>query len=356
MDTKKKNILILGTYKDLSSLAIINNQLNNFLTLKGFNVFQSENGENLNQRENFDAVITHNWPPIFKLDNFNQSKKFIILPWEYQLVPPKWVSPLNQLFDKIWVPSSFVKNSLKNSNVLSDKISIIPNGFDPKIFKRGECTFFKNLTKKRVKFLFVGGTIWRKGIDILLEAYCSTFSKYDDVSLIIKDFGANSFYLKQNYRERIDEIINATNSPEIIYINKNLESEALAELYNFSTSLVSPYRGEGFCMPVLEAMACGKATVVPKGGATDDFCKEETSFFIETTNIRHRFKEFDLGDKKIDVTTPKVKSLALILYQIYNDTEKALEKGDTAFNFVHQKYSWEMIGEIYFQELKNTLE
>ena len=51
-------------------------------------------------------------------------------------------------------------------------------------------------------FLFVGGTIARKGIDILLDAYTSQFTADDDVCLVIKDFGTDSFYKGQTCEER----------------------------------------------------------------------------------------------------------------------------------------------------------
>ena len=43
-------------------------------------------------------------------------------------------------------------------------------------------------TRKAVKFLFVGGTIHRKGIDVLLEAYRRAFTAQD-----MRDGFSNSF-------------------------------------------------------------------------------------------------------------------------------------------------------------------
>lgn len=45
----------------------------------------------------------------------------------------------------------------------------------------------------------------------------------------------------------------------------------MASLYAATHVLVAPYRGEGFCLPVLEAMAVGVCPIVPRGGPTDDF-------------------------------------------------------------------------------------
>ena len=42
-------------------------------------------------------------------------------------------------------------------------------------------------------------------------------------------------------------------------------------LYNIADLYISPYRGEGFNMPVLEAMSVGLPVLVSAGGSTDDF-------------------------------------------------------------------------------------
>ena len=43
---------------------------------------------------------------------------------------------------------------------------------------------------------------------------------------------------------------------------------------------VSPYRAEGFNLPVLEAIACGTPVIVTEGGATDDFCPDGVAYRI----------------------------------------------------------------------------
>jgi len=45
----------------------------------------------------------------------------------------------------------------------------------------------------------------------------------------------------------------------------------LPALYRAADVLVQPYRAEGFCLPALEALACGIPVIATAGGPTDDF-------------------------------------------------------------------------------------
>ncbi len=347
-------VYIYGECNIFSSLGIINKELLEQFSKKGLTVKNVSSIDEIDS--NNGIVITHSWPPNFKISKLKNFKKFIILPWEYELIPKDWVAPLNEIFDEIWVPSSFVKKSLIASGVKNKKIFVIPNGFNPRIFN--PIPLSTNpllLTEKNTKFLYVGGTIWRKGIDILLDTYTKLFRKNDDVSLIIKDFGTNSFYKNQNYKNRIFEIIAQKDSPEIIYIEKNLSPYEIAELYRNSTCLVHPYRGEGFGMPVLESLACGTPVAVTKGGATDDFCNEDNCFFIDSFKIKFNFKGLNLVKDKINMNIPKENSLANILFSIYKNKNLIEKKKYKTFESVYPCYTWDNISEIYIGRLLKKL-
>ena len=184
---------------------------------------------------------------------------------------------METMVDELWVPSNYVRDVYVNSGISASKVFVVPNGVNYRQFNSA-VSQYKLHTQKRFKFLFVGGTIGRKGIDVLLSAYTEAFTNEDDVCLVIKDMGGKSFYRGQNASEIIKDIQKNPSAPEILYITEILKHEEIAGLYRACDCLVHPYRGEGFGLPVAEAMACGLPVIVTKGGACDDFCFEENAY------------------------------------------------------------------------------
>ena len=127
-------------------------------------------------------------------------------------------------------------------------------------------------TRKRFKFLFVGGTLPRKGFDLLLKAYRLVFSAADDVCLVVKDMGVGTFYRGQNATALIAQLRATPAAPEVEYLADELSEEEMAGLYRACDCVVQPYRGEGFCLPVAEAMACARPVIVTGFGPSLDYC------------------------------------------------------------------------------------
>src|SRR5260370_32088778 len=165
-----------------------------------------------------------------------------------------------------------------------EKITLVPAGVDPQVF-RPDGPRAQLDTRKSFRFLFLGGTIWRKGIDLTLNAFLSAFGPDDDVTLVIKDVGGNSVYRGQNAQEIIAPLMRRPDLAEIVYTDATFDDAMLAALYRSVDVVLAPYRGEGFGMPVLEAMACGTPSIVPAGGATDDFVDDAVGVRVAANRI-----------------------------------------------------------------------
>jgi len=56
----------------------------------------------------------------------------------------------------------------------------------------------------------------------------------------------------------------------------------LTALYRTADVVVQPYRAEGFCLPLLEAMASGTPVIAPQGGGSGDFIVPEAGWLLPT--------------------------------------------------------------------------
>ena len=79
--------------------------------------------------------------------------------------------------------------------IAPERVAVVPNGIDPEKFSPDRAVEpYPLATRKPFKFLFVGGVLPRKGVDVLLAAYRRAFTRDDDVALVLKLLGTRSFY------------------------------------------------------------------------------------------------------------------------------------------------------------------
>ncbi len=281
--------------------------------------------------------VRHQWPP--QKEEPKGAKWVIMQPWEFTAHRKDFINIFKNA-EELWTPSNYSRNTFLNSGMEFDRVQVIPNGVDPELFKPyGEK--YPLHTIKKFKLLFVGGTIFRKGIDLLLRAYTEMFTSDDDICLVIKDMGSNTFYKERNIAEEIKKIQHSSDAPEIIYIDEELTEEQIVSLYRACNLFVCPYRGEGFSLPTLEAMACGLPVVVTRGGATDDFVDEEVGWQIpaDILNLGNVLDGMELtGDATL--LEPNYDILKNTLKEIYNNPAEVNRIGLIASAKTRKYWTW----------------
>lgn len=229
-----------------------------------------------------DVHVRHQWPP--RLDAPAEGRWVVIQPWEWGSAPKAWIAPFSEEVNEVWVPSRFVRSCYMRSGIPAERIVVVPNGVDTRRFQP-EGERFPLRTKKKTKFLFVGGTIRRKGIDVLLDAWSRAFTADDDVCLVVKDLGSKTFYRGQTAQSMIAEYATRPGVAEMI-IEDSFDDAMMASLYRSVDALVHPYRGEGFGLPILEAMATGRAVITTGYGPALEFASEECAYFCPAKEVR----------------------------------------------------------------------
>jgi glycosyltransferase involved in cell wall biosynthesis len=226
-----------------------------------------------------EVGVAQQWPPSFEPP---AAGPFVLYqPWEFGEIPAAWVDPIRLRVDEVWTPSEYARQAYVRAGIAPELVHVVPNGVDLERFSpEGARHAFP--TEKGVVFLFVGGTTYRKGIDRLLEAYGRAFGADDDVCLVIKGFGGTTLYRGQTANDAIEEFRSIAAAPEIVLLDDELGFDEIPALYRAADCLVQPYRGEGFCLPALEALACGLPVIVTRGGPTDDFTSEECAWYVSS--------------------------------------------------------------------------
>lgn len=298
-----------------------------------------------------DIHIRHQWPPDFS--PVPSGKLVLIQPWEFGSLPKSWIEPMNSVVDEVWVPSSYVKECYVASGVEAERVQVVPNGVDTGQFNP-DTKPYPLATDKAFRFLFVGGTIHRKGIDLLLGAYRTAFSADDDVCLVIKDMGGSSFYQGQTAQELISRFRSDPQAPEIEYIDKDLSTAEIASLYKACHCLVHPYRGEGFGLPIAEAMACGLAPIVTGYGAALDFCPSEIAWLLPAQIEKLPIKQvgtLETADYPW-LAEPDFDALVAMLRHAAKNPEEVRRRGRAAADFIHENYTWEHAARIAVERLQ----
>ncbi len=285
--------------------------------------------------------IRHQWPPNFIPPA--EGHWVMIQPWEFGSIPKRWIEAMREQVDEVWAYTQYVRDCYIRSGLPADRVHVVSPGVDIEQF-RPEAPPLTLSTQKRFKFLFVGGTIERKGIDILLEVYTQTFSGRDDVGLVIKDLGGDSFYKGQTARQWIEQIQADPKAPEIEYIDRHLSDDELAGLYTACDCLVHPYRGEGFALPIAEAMASGLPVIVTGHGAALDFCSAERAYLIPAEEVRMSNVKRTVSYETVDYpwwANPDRSALAQLLRHVWTHPAEARAKGQVALDFIRRHFTWE---------------
>ena len=257
--------------------------------------------------------------------------------WEESEFPQEWVHEFNLNLQGVTVMSNFVKKILIDNGVYIP-IKVCGLGLDHIKDIQADNTY--ELNSRSYKILHISSCFPRKGIDVLLKSYSTAFTCEDDVTLIIKTF--------ENPHNNIEEQLNQlkqknSNFPDVKIINDELSSGELKSLYLHSDVLVAPSRGEGFGLPIAEAMLLGLPVITTAWGGQRDFCNESNCWLVDYEYSKSK-THFNLDFSYM--AEPSINQLTSQLIKVYSSNKsEILEKTDLAQKNV-RSFLWKNVAQV----------
>jgi len=254
------------------------------------------------QRSGWQVVICHATPDVWHADGaFGWGRVNPCPPrdaryrvgrtmYETDRLPHAWVERINALHE-VWVPSKFAVEQFVSSGVHQEKVFVVPEAVDTKLFDpalhlplelgegsrtgTGQSRKSASTQSARSVFRFLSVFKWekRKGWEVLLQAYFEEFTAEDAVELIIK---TNAFHSDSNFEDQIAAF--AATLPQArkplahhSVLTTSLSLQQLPRLYRAADAFVLPSRGEGWGRPHVEAMSMGLPVIATNWSGSTEF-------------------------------------------------------------------------------------
>lgn len=259
---------------------------------------------------------------------------------EYGTLPVELTPHVTQDADAVVVHSEHVFRTVTAAGRPMRSVHAIPHGVDAAM-QENAAPDARILAWKqgRPAVLFCGGMIWRKGFDLFLGAMLTARAAGHDFGVVVKTVGRDQHYGKFHLGELLQRLQSTRGAPPVLVVDRELTRAELAGVYTACDVLVHPYRGEGFCLPVLEARACGLPVVVTGGGATEPLLAGPAAFRI----ISQR-RPLDLPAPHVArpwVLEPSADDAARILGEVLADLPTQRRQAQAFAPAVRAAFAWE---------------
>jgi len=290
-------------------------------------------------------AVVYGQGDVFKRNKGEYKVGFTML--EVDGFPKEWVAQAN-LMDEVWVPSEFNKQAFLDCG-LKKPVYKIPLGVDTNYFSPDVTGYPSPFGE----FLFLSNFEWgeRKEPWMLLKTFNETFRHHEDVRLLVK---INNRDPSINLFNEINNLKLDPRGGKISYlINYEFPHYQLASLYRSADCYISAGRGEGWDMPLMEAMACGLPSIATDWGAHNEFVNDRISYLLRIRGTVPAvakcpyYSGFSWAD-------PDPEHLAFLLRHVVENREEAKKCGNRAALEMAKNWSWDSAIEKILERRKHS--
>ncbi len=252
---------------------------------------------------------------------------------ETDRIPADWVRQANAM-DEVWVPSTFNVNTFRASGVVKP-ISVVPLGVDPAYFNP---RIAQHPLSGVYTFLSVFEWGERKAPEILLRAFNEEFRADEPVILLAKTMNVDPGVDVERAVANLG--LDPRGGRIHFSLNQVVPTYQLGVLYRSADCFVLTTRGEGWGMPVIEAMACGLPVIATNWSAHCDFMTEENAYPLPVDDLVPAQAKcpYYAGSRWAE---PSYTHLRRLMRHVFENQAEARATGARASADVRENWTWQ---------------
>lgn len=264
-----------------------------------------------------------------------QRKPFILTQHGLGLLPQIETHIVHALLFKLWrrvgmaLASRIISTSEDLSMVVRElgfgsKITMIPNGYDPKRFQAMPPPVSKSL-----RLLTVRRLVPKTGIQYLIQILPDLLSSFPDLHLDIVGDG--------RLRGTLETQANALGVAASVTFHGAVSHEKVLEHFRQATIVVFPSTAESTSLACIEAMAVQRTVVASRVGGLIELLgeNEERGYLVSMTASEH--SDYDAPPQ---LTEPQAKAFVASLVRAIAFPEEAAKKAANAASYAKEHFGW----------------
>lgn len=294
-----------------------------------------------------------------------EGKKNILLSmWEFDELPVSYIRNLPQA-DMIIVPSSYCRDVFQKYT--NKKVQVCWEGIEPEMYPYKERK--KPQGDEKFRILWLGAPNPRKGYHLVqelirafqgqnkIEIYIKTTMKKSTwkyaFKYLIKNWKKIAFedgkfigwkrvWLKTPTPKLYNSCVKYGEHQNIIFDTRKLPYDEMKNLYYSSHLFIFPTLGEGWGLPLGEAMATGLPCVSSGFTGCRDFFDDSVGYTLKYNTITDTLTNYD--NLVVPIPVPDTKDFLQQIINVISNYDEAKRRAKRASDRMHNKFTWRASG------------